>query len=362
MVVSYTGSSVGAPDRRAAFVPELVARVSALPGVARASAINHVPIVGDLWGAPFFVEGRNLPKPGDVPSAAYRVVLPGYFAAMGIPIRSGRDVAATDRIDAPPVVVINDYMANKYWPGESAIGKRIALNRPGATTPWYTVIGVVKNVVRSDWAAPPAEELYVPWLQEKQYLTSNGPHVGYMSLVVRADCAAHASCDAAALAPALRNAVSSLDRNLPVADIWTLDRVVREANARPRFTLTLLAVFAAVAFVLAVIGIYGVITYAVSRRLHEIGIRLALGAEPFGVVRMVVRDGMTAALAGAAVGIIAALLLTRSMSSFLYGVRASDHLTFVLVSVLLIAAAFIATLLPARRASHTDPLLALRAE
>jgi predicted permease len=143
MVVSYTGSSIGAPDRRAAFVPELVARVSALPGVAHASAINHVPIVGDLWGAPVFVEGRSLPKPGDVPSAAYRVVLPGYFAAMGIPIRSGRDVDATDRIGAPPVVVINDYMANKYWPGESAIGKRIALDRPGATTPWYTVVGVV---------------------------------------------------------------------------------------------------------------------------------------------------------------------------------------------------------------------------
>jgi predicted permease len=362
MVVSYTGSSVGSPERRVPFIDELLTRVRAVPGVARASAINHVPIVGDLWGAPFFVEGRSLPKPGDVPSATYRVVLPGYFATMGIPIRSGRDITATDRLDAPLVVVINDYMAKRYWPAESPIGKRIALDRPGATTPWYTVVGVAKNVVRSDWAAPPAEELYVPWLQEKQYLTSNGPHVGYMSLVVRANCAAHGPCNASALAPALRNTIWSLDPNLPVADVRTMDQVARDATARPRFTLMLLAVFAAVALILAGMGVYGVITYAVSSRIHEIGVRLALGAEPFAVVRMVVRDGMSAALIGAGVGVVAALLLTRSMSTFLYGVRPSDPLTFAAVSLLLIGAALIATYLPARRASRTDPLLALRAE
>ena len=362
MVVSYPGASVGAPDHRVTFMTDLIQRVDALPGVARASAVNHVPVVGDLWGTRFFIEGRAEPKPGDAPGAAYRVVLPGYFAAMGIPIRSGRDVAPTDRLGAPAVVVINEYMATKHWPGESALGRRITLDRPGANTQWMTVVGVVKNAVRADWAAPPSEEIYVPWLQESSYLTSTAPHVSYMSLVVRADCAARPHCDAASLVPALRTAIWSFDRNLPITEVRTMDQAVSEANARPRFTLVLLAAFAGVALVLAAVGIYGVMTYAVSRRLHEIGVRLALGAEPFAVVRMVVREGMSVALTGAAIGIAGALLLTRSMSGFLYGVRPADPLTFVGVSLVLIVAALLATYLPARKASRTDPLLALRTE
>ena len=362
MVVSYTASSVGSPERRVAFMTDLIDRVNALPGVARASAINHVPIVGDLWGTSFFVEGRAVPQPGDAPGAAYRVVLPGYFAAMGIPIRSGRDVSPSDRLGAPAVVVINEYMARKHWPGESAIGKRITFDRPGANSQWMTVVGVVKNAIRSDWAAPPSEEIYVPWHQEDRYLTSAAPHLSYMSLVVRADCAARASCDAASLVPALRAAIWSLDRNLPVAEVRTMDQVVSEANARPRFTLVLLGAFASVALVLAAVGIYGVMTYAVSRRLHEIGVRLALGAEPFAVVRMIVREGMSVALTGAAIGVVGAAVLTRSMSGFLYGVHAADPLTFAGVSSVLIGAALLATYLPARKASRTDPLLALRSE
>jgi putative ABC transport system permease protein len=184
-----------------------------------------------------------------------------------------------------------------------------------------------------------------------------------MTLVVRAACRnSSAECDASPLVPAIRNAVWSLDRNVPVAQIWTMDRVVEVARSRPRFTLVLLAAFAAVALVLAAVGVYGVMTYAVSRRLHEIGVRLALGAEPPSVVRMVVREGMTLALTGAAVGMTAALLLTRSMSSLLYGVRAADPMTFVGVSLLLMGAALVATYLPARRASRTDPLVALRTD
>jgi putative ABC transport system permease protein len=362
MVVSYTGSSVGTPEHRVGFLTELLERVNAIPGVKRASAINHVPIVGDLWGTRFYIDGRPVPNPGDAPGAAYRVVLPGYFAAMGIPIRTGRDVAPTDRLGAPAVVVINEYMARKQWPGENALGKRITLDRPGADTKWMTVVGVVKNVVRSDWAAPPSEEIYVPWMQAEDYLTSTGPHISYMSLVVRAGCATRDSCDAAALVPALRTAVWSFDRNLPVSEVSTMERVVSEANARPRFTLVLLAVFAGVALVLAAVGIYGVMTYAVSRRLHEIGVRLALGADPVAVVWMVIREGMSVALVGAAIGIVGALLLTRSMSGLLYGVRAADPLTFVGVSVSLMGAALLATYIPARKASRTDPLRALRGE
>ena len=363
MVVSYTGSAEAAPDRRVAFVEQLISRVAALPGVSRASAINHVPVVGDIWGLSFYVEGRALPTPGETPTAAYRVVLPGYFDAMGIPILRGRDVAFTDRADAPRVVLINEFMAKHNWPNEDPIGKRIALDRPSARTEWVTVVGVVKNAVRADWAAPAANELYVPWLQEKQYLSGMGPSVGYMSLVVQASCRdARVRCDAAALTPAVRNAVWSFDRNLPVAEVWTMDQVVAIANARPRFTLVLLAAFAAVALVLAAVGVYGVMSYAVSRRVHEIGVRLALGADPLAVVRMVVREGMSVAVTGAGVGLAAALLLTRSMTSFLYGVRASDPLTFLAVASILVGTAFVATYLPARRAARTDPLIALRGE
>jgi ABC-type antimicrobial peptide transport system permease subunit len=184
-----------------------------------------------------------------------------------------------------------------------------------------------------------------------------------MSLVVRATCGnAPPQCDAASLVPSLRKAVWSFDRNLPVVGVWTMDQVVSLANARPRFTVVLLAAFAAIALALAAVGVYGVMTYAVSRRLPEIGIRLALGAEPFAVVRMVVREGMTVALTGSTIGIAGALLLTRSMSSLLYGVRPTDPLTFGGVCLVLVGAALVATYLPARRASRTDPLLALRAE
>jgi putative ABC transport system permease protein len=225
-----------------------------------------------------------------------------------------------------------------------------------------TVVGVVKNVVRSDWAAPPKEEIYVPWLQESDYLSGMGGHVEYLTLVVRAACGGSSFCDAASLVPAIRNAVWSFDRNLPVSEVWTMNQAVDIANARPRFTLVLLATFAGVALLLATVGVYGVMTYAVSRRTHEIGVRLALGAQPSTVVRMIVREGMTVALAGAAVGILGAMLLTRSMSSFLYGVGAHDPLTFIGVSLVLVGTALFATYLPARKASRTDPLLALRAQ
>ena len=361
MIVSFTGTAEASPARRVTFIEQLLDRVRALPGVGAASAINHVPIVGDNWGMPFFIEGRSLPKPGDAPTATYRVVLPGYFATMGIPVLRGRDVATTDQIGAPPVVVINELMAQRYWPGQDAIGKRFTLERPTATSTWMTVVGVVKNTVRSDWSAPPEEEIFVPWLQEGNYLTNMAPHVGYLSLVARARCSDRSSiCETAPIVPAIRNAVWSFDRNLPISEVRTMNEVVQLANARPRFTLVLLATFACVALVLAAVGIYGVMSYAVSRRTHEIGVRLALGAAPALVVRMIVREGMTVALTGAAAGLAGALLLTRSMASLLYGITATDPLTFGIVSLTLVGVALLATYLPARQAARTDPLLALR--
>ena len=362
MIVPFSGTAEGPPGRRVVFIQQLLDRVRALPGVERASAINHVPIVGDRWGLGFYVEGRPIPKPGDVPSAGYRVALPGYFATMRLPILEGRDLTDADRTGAPGVVVINDYMARHYWRGESALGKRITFDKPGPDANWLTVVGVVKNTVQSDWAAPPSEEVYVPWLQEGHYLTGMGGEVGYMTLVVREACGVTSTCDPASLVKPIRSLVASFDRNVPVADVWTMDQVVSAATSRSRFTLVLLAAFSAVALMLAAVGVYGVMSYAVSRRTHEIGVRLALGAAPGTIVSMIVREGMTVALTGAALGVVGSLLLTRSMTSFLYGVKASDPLTLLGVSCILTAAALLATYIPARGAARTDPLHALRSD
>jgi putative ABC transport system permease protein len=362
MIVPFAGTAEASPGRRVAFIEQLVERVRALPGVERASAINHVPIVGDRWGLGFYIEGRPIPRPGEVPSAAYRVALPGYFAAMHIPVLEGRDFSEADRSNTPGVVVIDDYMARHYWPGESAVGKRLTLDTPGPKANWLTVIGVVKNAVQSDWAAPAREELYVPWLQEGHYLTGMGGEVGYMTLVVRTACRVSSPCDAASLVGPIRGVVASFDANIPVAQVWTMDQVVAAATSRSRFTLVLLAAFAAVALLLATVGVYGVMSYAVSRRTHEIGVRLALGAAPGTIVSMIVREGMVVALTGAALGMGGALLLTRSMTSFLYGVKPSDPVTLVGVASVLAAAALLAAYIPARAAARTDPLAALRAE
>jgi len=328
--------------------------------VESASWINHLPIAGDEWGLSFNIEGRPKPKPGDSPTATYRVVFPGYFRTMRIPILRGRDVAESDRADAPRAVVINQYMASTYWPGADPIGQRISISGFEG----YTVVGVVKNDVRDDWAGPPGAEMFVPYEQETSYRTRKGGAKSYLTLVVRAKCAADATCEAAAaaLAPPVVATVRSIDRNLPISAVQTMDAVVDDATAESRFYLVLLTVFAGIAIVLASVGIFGVMSYAVARRTHEIGIRVALGAEPRTVVRMIVGQGTLIALSGAAIGLAASLLLTRLMAGLLYGVAPRDPATLVGVSGLLIGVAVLASYLPARRAAKIDPLVALRTD
>jgi len=290
------------------------------------------------------------------------VVFPGYFKTMRLPIVRGRDVAESDRLGAPPVVVVNEFLARRYWPNEDAVGKRIDVNPTGDTPAWLTVVGVVKNAVQSDWAAPAQEEVYTSYLQNRQYLQADGGFVGYMSLMVRGSCPTSASCNPASLAPAVRDAIASLDRSVPVTDVQTMDDVVSGANARPRFTLVLLASFAAVALVLAAVGIYGVISYAVSRRTHEIGVRIALGATPTTVVRLIIGQGMRVVMIGVVVGLAGALVASRLMTKLVYGVRVTDPITYVGVAVLLALVALVASYLPARRATRIDPLAAMRTE
>jgi putative ABC transport system permease protein len=358
MSISLTGTRVAAPGVRTAFYDDVLQRVRGLPNVTAAGLINHVPIGGDNWGMPFAVEGQAEPKPGEYPSAFYRVVFPGYFDAMRIPLLRGRDFSAADRLGAPNVVVINEAMARRHWPGRDAIGKRI---RFGDST-WVTVVGVARNVVTSAVASPAESELYVPYLQESRYQTGDGSHVTYFSLVARATCAEPATCDGASLAPSIRGIVRSMDRNVAVSDVQTMMQLLDSVTANTRLYMSLLGVFAGVALTLAAVGIYGVMHYSVTQRTQEIGIRVALGADRRRIMGLVIGQGLVLAGTGVAVGAFTALGLVRMMSALLYGVRATDAWTFTATMLVLIGVATLASALPARRATRIDPLRALRSE
>jgi predicted permease len=356
MIVSTLGTREAAHDVHPLFFAEALGRIRAIPGVQSASFINHLPIAGDEWGFPFAVEGRPKPKPGESPTATYRVVFPDYFHTMRIPLLHGRDVATADRLGTTPVVVINEFMANTYWPGEDAIGKRITLD----DSTWVTVVGVVKNTVREDWSRLPEEEMFLPFFQQPAFLAGGGA-VGYMTLVARISCRQE-PCDATGLVVPIVAAIRGIDRNLPVSAVQTMSTVVEGATAESRFLFALLGGFAAIALALAAIGIYGVMSYSVSRRTHEIGIRIALGAAPATVLGQIVRQGMTVTLVGAGAGIVAALALTRLMGNLLYGVGPTDPLTFGVVTGVMGTVALAATTLPAWRATRIDPLVALRSD
>jgi predicted permease len=370
MVVPVTGTSSSAAGKRAAFYDALLADIRSMPGVQSASAVNHIPIGGDSWGFPFRVEGRPDPRPGDFPIASYKVVLPGYFQTMRIPLVAGRDLNASDDLRAPGVVVVNEYLAHQYWPGENAIGRRISFSKDSTGHPaWLTVIGVVHNTIHGDWTASPEEEAFLAFNQERDYLANPAGHFSYMTLAIRMSCgtggargAAAATCDAARLTPQIRSAVRALDPNVPLAEVQTMRSLVDGATARERFYLLLLAAFAVVAVALAAVGIYGVMSYTVTRRTHEIGLRLALGARPGQLLAHVVREGMTVAAIGSAIGIAGALAISKLMATLLFGVKPTDPLTFVAVAATLGVVALVACYIPARRATKIDPLSALRVD
>ena len=257
---------------------------------------------------------------------------------------------------APAVVVVNEEMARSCWPGADPLGKRIALGDKLQNARWMTVVGVVKNAQEHDWAAPLMSEMYLPYLQTPEYLADAHAHFSYLTLVVRT------TGDPAALAPAIRSEIHALDENVTVSQVQTMEQVVADATAEPLFYLLLLGTFAAVALTLAAVGIYGVMSYSVSRRTHEIGVRMALGAKRNDVLKLVTGQGMILALTGTAVGSAGALPLARLMSSLLYGVRPTDPLTFAVVTAVLTGVALLASYIPARRAMKIDPMVALRYE
>ncbi len=360
MIVLVGGSKEEAPGRREMFYRELIERVRSLPGVEGAGGINHLPLAGDTWGWHFTIEGRPKPRPGESPRGIYRMVTPGYFETMRLPLIRGRDITEADNANAPGVVIINERAAKEYWPGEDPIGKRVTFEDDPAHPIWLTVIGIAKDAKQEAWTGEPSPEVYLAAFQSHDFLGDSGSeaskHMNYITLVART------AGDAAAVASAMKEAVWSFDRNLTISQVVTMDGVVAEANAQSRFEMLLLSIFAGVALVLASVGIYGVISYSATRRTHEIGVRMSLGATRAQVLVLIARQAMYLVLGGSVAGVAGALLLSRLMAKLLYGVRPTDPETFAAVAVGLGAVALLACYLPARRAMRIDPVAALRCE
>jgi putative ABC transport system permease protein len=334
--------------QRSAFYTDVVQRVQSLPGVRSAAVTTNLPLYFQGNSISISIEGKPEPPPGQEPIIVTRIISPGYFDTMSIPLLKGRALTDQDTDDSPNVVVISENMARRYWPGEEALGKRIAVGKVKSAEDWIQVVGVVKDVRQFELNADPKPQMY---LTHRQYGFFDA-----QDLVVKTDV------DPATLAGAVRKAVAEVDKDQPVSNIRTMETILADSIARQRFSMLLLAIFASVALVLAAVGIYGVMSYSVAQRTHEIGIRMALGAQTSAVLKLALGYGLKLVLAGIAIGFIAALVLTRVMSTLLFGVTATDPTTFALISLLLIGVAAIASYIPARRATRVNPLIALRYE
>ena len=332
--------------QQVAFFQQLLEHVGALPGVQAAGASNVLPLMDDFVLS-FEVEDQPPLPPGASQSTNFYSVSADYFKAMGIRLLQGRLLSERDTATSPHVAVINETLAAKIFPNDNPIGKRITFGRQGNNTDWYEVVGVVGDVKHYGLDQPTPMQTYEPFTQQT---------CSSMALVVRT------TGDPSSLSTAIRSEVLQLDKEQPISNIRVLNRIVSTSVAQQRFSMLLLGIFAAVAMVLAGIGIYGVLSYAVSQRTHEIGIRMALGAGRRDVLRLVVGQGLLLALVGVAAGLGAAYGLTRLMASLLFGVSATDPLTFLVIALLLVVIALLACYIPARRAMKVDPMIALRYE
>ncbi|PYR78528.1 MAG: hypothetical protein DMF86_05625 [Acidobacteria bacterium] len=335
----------GPPVRRT-FCDDVTARVGPLPGVRSVGAISHLPLSNSSAGRGLTVAGFT-PPPGENPSATYRLTCPGYFQTMGIPILRGRDFALSDATDGPGVVIINELTAKKYWPSRDPIGQRLKIGRPESDAPWLTVVGIVGNVRHFGLDADVRREIYRPYSQAAWPV---------MTVVAKT------ASDPAGFAASVRAALQGLDRDLPVSAVTTMTQIEQMWLGPRRFPMILLSAFAAVALVLAVVGVYGVVSYVVAQRTREMGIRVALGARASQLLVLVVRGAMRPIVAGLILGVAGGAAAGRLLSTLLYQVSPHDPGVLGAIAGVLAVAAVAASLIPARRATTVDPILVLKDE
>ena len=351
--VPLSGERYKTPQAQAEFWDHAIAAIETLPGVESASVSRGLP-VGD-WAGQFFTTADDPnPPAGHVPDANYIVVSPDYFRTLQIPLRRGRSFNARDTQTGARVAIVNEELARLYWPGRDPLGKQIRLGAPGGTEPWLTVVGVAGNVHSQGPDEGFHAETYVPDAQYPWLAGLLGPE----HLLVRMSARAMPE----GLIRAVVRDVHRLDAGVPVADILTMEQVVREPIAQQRMVMALMVSFAGLALILSALGTYSVLSYSIAQRTREIGMRMALGAQRGSVLRLVVGGGVRLAVLGIALGIAAALALTRLMTELLFGVGATDPMTFAVVTVVLVASSLAASYIPARRAINVDPIVALRHE
>ncbi|HEY6350349.1 MAG TPA: ABC transporter permease [Candidatus Angelobacter sp.] len=329
------------------FWQQALERVRTLPGVEDVAVGTVVPLTDDHSRTDITIENMTLPEPGNFPHPDVHMVSPGYVNTLGITLLRGRTFTDADNENAPLAGMINGMLAKRYFGNEDPIGKRFMMGHPGKDNKWITIVGMVGDTKLYGLANPARLEIYLPLRQFPQ---------SEMELLTKS------ANDPATLTSAIRNVIASIDKNQPITDIATMKQLVRDSVSIRQITLILLGLFSGLALLLAAIGIYGVLSYAVALRTHEIGIRLALGAQRADVLRMVVGQGIRLALVGVALGLAVALALTRLMNTLLFGVGANDPLTFVSVAIVLTIVALTACYIPARRAMRVDPIIALRYE
>ena len=331
------------------FYRNLLDRVQRLPGVDAAGATGGLPLSGIGWSGTATIDTQAVPVKDTTPEVDQRPVTPGYFEAMGIPLLRGRYFNEHDNETGQPVAIIDETLAKTYWPNEDAVGKRIHPGGQKSPSPWMTIVGVVRHVRYRTLEAPSRTELYWPYVQTPFPL-------GAMSLAI------HTSADPRSLATAVQREVLAIDADQPVYRVLTMNEIMSSSMARRRLSMFLLAIFAAMALVLAAVGLYGVMSYSVAQRAHEMGIRMALGAQTGNLIRLVMGQGLLVTVIGVIAGLVGSTLLAGFMSSLLFSTRSIDPLTFATVAGVLILVSLAACFVPAYRAAQVDPVIVLRQE
>jgi predicted permease len=333
--ISLTGPRAEYQARQVQFYADVLDRLRAVPGVRAAGAAVTLPIGGDDFGTGYVIDGR--PKPKQALRAGYQIVMPGYFQAMGIPVKAGRDVRFSDTRDAAPIVLVNETLAREQWPNEDPVGRRVRFDDDGA---WMTIVGVVADIRHLGPSSPPRPEIY-------QAVTQRS--FPFIAFVVRTEG------DPYALAPSIRRAIATIDPDLPLSNVRTMDEHIARALSRPAFLSTLVSAFGGLAVLLALVGVYGMMSWSVAERRREIAIRMALGASRPGMLAMVFRRAIVLAALGIAGGLVIAPLAAQVLTGLLYGIRPTDPISLAGTAAALALVAALAAIIPAIRASRIEP-------